>query len=194
MIAIEIDKDQVKRLVEATHKAGKGFKKEIATAINKVSKKTRLDMGKEVREHINIKKAESEKPISVSLSATPENLQAVVRLKKTPRLGLRHFGAKQNKKGVTARIGAKGKSFLNKGAFQGPRPGVMKTSWRGNVFRRVGKSRLPIIQIRGVSAYGAYVKNNLAGPQAEAVSAQLVYEIERRINFNVLRAKGLIKH
>ena len=194
MIAIEIDKDQVKRLVEATHKAGKGFKKEIATAINKVSKKTRLDMGKEVREHINIKKAESEKPISVSLSATPENLQAVVRLKKTPRLGLRHFGAKQNKKGVTVRIGAKGKSPPIKGAFQGPRPGVMKTSWRGNVFRRVGKSRLPIIQIRGVSAYGAYVKNNLAGPQAEAVSAQLVYEIERRINFNVLRAKGLIKH
>jgi len=192
MIAIEIDKGQVKRLVEATHKAGKGFKKEIAAAINQVSKKTRLDMGRGVREVVNLKKAESEKPISIRLAATPDNLQANVSLKKTPRLGLRHFGAKQNKKGVTYKIGKKSRS-LAVGAFQGSRPGVMKTSWRGNAFRRVGKGRLPIIQIKGVSAYGAYVKNNLAGPQAVAVTEELTKQIERRINLNVLRASGLVK-
>ena len=74
----------------------------------------------------------------------------------------------------------------------GPKPGAVKTSWRGNAFKRVGSGRLPIIQIKGVSAFGAYVKNNLAGPQVEAVNAELTKQIERRINLNVLRASGLV--
>lgn len=193
MIGIEIDKGQIQRLVDATHKAGKGFKKEIASAINQVSKKTRLDMGRGVREQVALNKAESEKPISVRASATAENLTAVVSLKKTPRLGLRHFGAKQNRKGVTYKIEKKGGRKNVPGAFMGPKPGAIKMSWRGNAFKRVGQARLPIIQIKGVSAYGAYKKNNLAGPQAEAVKEELTKQIERRINLNILRASGLVK-
>jgi hypothetical protein len=175
-------------------RAGKNITKEVAAAINQVSKKTRLDMGRQVRETIALKKQESEKPISVTATATAASLQATVRLKKTPRLGLRHFGAKQDKKGVTYKISRQGGRQRVNGAFLGPKPGVIKMSWKGNAFRRTGSGRLPIVQLKGVSAYGAYAKNELAIPLAADVMAELHKQIERRINQNILRAEGVLKH
>lgn len=185
--------DQVTRLVNATHKAGKQFKTEIAGAINATSKKTKLQMGRDIRNTVNMKKDEAEKPLSIRASATTSNLSAVVSLRKTKRLGLRHFGARQDKRGVSYKISKTGGRARVNGAFQGPTPRVMKLSWRGNAFKRVGKSRLPIVQIKGVSAFGAYVKNNLEGPQVKEVNAELSKQLERRINLNILRANGLVK-
>lgn len=192
MIAIEIDKGQLESLRQAAEQAKKKLPKELAAAINAVSKKTKLQMGRDIRATVALKKDESEKPLSIRASATAQNLQAIVSLKKTKRLGLRHFGARQDKRGVTFKIGKQGGRQRVNGAFQGPKPGVMKASWRGNVFRRVGKERTPIVQLKGVSAFGAYVKNNLQGPQVKAINAELTKQIERRIKLNVLRASGLV--
>ena len=191
-ISIEINADQLNRLSHAAIGAKKSLTKELAAAINAVSKKTKLEMGREIRATVNLKKDEAEKPLSIRAAASPQSLQAVVSLKKTPRLGLRHFGARQDKRGVSFKISKRGGRGRVDGAFMGPKPGAVKTSWRGNAFKRVGSGRLPIIQIKGVSAFGAYVKNNLTGPQVEAVNAELTKQIERRINFNVLRANGLV--
>lgn len=193
MLQIEINKDQLQRLATASASVGKKMKKELAAAINQVSKKTKLEMGRGIRATVNMKKEESEKPLSIRANATEQSLSAVVSLKKTPRLGLRHFGAKQNKTGVTFKIGKRGGRGSVTGAFLGPKPGAVKTSWRGNAFKRVGKNRLPIVQIKGVSAWGTYVKNSLAAPQAKAVETELRKQIDRRINLNVLRASGLVK-
>lgn len=193
MISIQLNMEQVTRLVNATHKAGKQFKTEIAGAINATSKKTKLQMGRDIRNTVNMKKDEAEKPLSIRASATTSNLSAVVSLKKTKRLGLRHFGARQDKRGVSYKISKTGGRSRVNGAFQGPTPKAMKLSWRGNAFKRVGKSRLPIVQIKGVSAFGAYVKNNLEGPQVKEVNAELSKQLERRINLNILRANGLVK-
>lgn len=191
-ISIEINADQLNRLSHAAIGAKKSLTKELAAAINAVSKKTKLEMGREIRATVNLKKDEAEKPLSIRAAASPQSLQAIVSLKKTPRLGLRHFGARQDKRGVSFKISKRGGRGRADGAFMGPKPGAVKTSWRGNAFKRVGSGRLPIIQIKGVSAFGAYVKNNLAGPQVEAVNAELTKQIERRINLNVLRANGLV--
>jgi hypothetical protein len=191
--AIEIDNSRLQRLADATAKARKNMKKELAAAINAVSKKTKLEMGRAIRNTVAMKKDESEKPLSIRANASESSLQAVVSLKKTPRLGLRHFGARQDKRGVTYKIAKQGGRSRANSAFSGPKPGVVKLSWKGNAFKRTGKNRLPIVQIKGVSAYGAYVKNELAAPQAKAVEAELTKQIERRINLNVLRASGLVK-
>jgi hypothetical protein len=193
VLAIEINKAQLRRLTGACISASKSLTKELAGAINQVAKKTKLEMGRDIRAVVAMKKDESEKPLSVRANATATNLSAVVTLKKTPRLGLRHFGARQDKRGVTYKISKTGGRSRVDGAFQGPKPGVMKTSWKGNAFKRVGKGRLPIVQIKGVSAYGAFVKNNLAAPRAAAVTDELHKQMERRINLNVLRANGLVK-
>lgn len=193
MISLEINQTQLTALVEAAHNAKKSFRKELAGAINQVAKKTKLEMGRDIRGVIAISKVESEKPLSIRATATNDNLQAIVSLKKTPRLGLRHFGAKQDKRGATYKIRKKGGRQRVNVAFMGPKPGAVKTSWKGNVFKRTGKARLPIVQLKGVSAYGAYKKNDLEGPQAKAVEEELAKQINRRINLNVLRASGLVK-
>ena len=192
MIGIEIKADQLTRLREATGEAKKNFTKELAGAINAVSNKTKLQIGRDIRATVALKKDESEKPISIRATATPENLKAIVTLKKTKRLGLRHFGARQDKRGVSYKINKKGGRSRADGAFQGPKPGVMKTSWKGNAFKRVGASRLPIVMLKGVSAYGAYAKNELSGPQVKAIEDELAKQMERRIKLNVLRANGLV--
>ena len=199
MITIDIDASQITRLEEAVARAGKNIAKEVAAAINKVSKKTRLDMGGQVRDVIAIKKAESEKPIKVVATATAGSLQALVRLKKTDRLGLRHFKARQDKKGVSYKIATKGKRERVDGAF-------LIAKFGGNAFIRKGakiiaskgryrgKLRQPIVQLNGVSVYGAYRHHKLALPLEADVLAELHKQIERRINQNILRAEGVLKH
>ena len=192
MISIEIDAKQLKALQKAVERSGKKFANELAGAINAVSKKTKLQIGRDIRATVAMPKAEAEKPLSIRGTATEQNLSATVTLKKTKRLGLRHFGARQDKRGVSYKIDKQGGRKRVQGAFQGPKPGVQKMSWKGNAFKRVGASRLPIVMLKGVSAYGAYAKNELSGPQVEAINAELTKQMERRIKLNILRAEGLV--
>jgi hypothetical protein len=192
MIAIEINRAQLQRLTDAVKASGKKLPKEIAGAINQVSRKTKLEMGRDIRKQVAIPKDEVEKPLKIKTQATGESLSAIVSLKKTPRLGLRHFGARQDKRGVSYKISKRGGRKRVDGAFQGPKPGAMKTSWKGNAFKRVTKSRLPIIKLLGVSAYGTYKRNEMAGPQVKAIEDELSKQLDRRINLNVLRASGLV--
>lgn len=193
MLKINIDAMQLKRLEVAAGNAKKSINKELAGAINAVSKKTKLQVGRDIRKTVNLKKDEAEKPLSIRSTAKENNLMAVVSLRKTRRLGLRHFGARQDKKGVSYKISKTGGRSRVQGAFQGPKPGVMKMSWKGNAFKRVGKERLPIVMLKGVSAFGAYAKNDLEGPQVKEINAELSKQMERRINLNILRANGLVK-
>lgn len=192
MISIEVDAKQLAELRKAVGRAGKKFPRELAAAINAVAKKTKIKIGRDVRATIAISKAEAEKPLAIRSKATEADLKAVVSLRKTKRLGLRHFGARQDARGVSYKISKQGGRKRVPGGFQGPRPGVMKMSWRGNVFKRVGKSRLPIVHVRGVSAYGAYMKNDLSEQQVQDINQELTKQVDRRIKLNILRAEGLV--
>ena len=208
MIAIEIDKGKLKELRASVDKAGKSFPKELAGAINQVGRKTRLDMGREVRKVIAVKKKPSERHIKVVSKATAEHLQTVVTLskgKKPYRPGLQDFGAKQHGSGVSYRISKTGGRKTVKGAFMGPKPGVLAPWLYGGVYKRTGgaktkarkgryagKMREPIIKLNGVSVYAAYKKNNLTGPQIKTINAELAKEMDRRIKLNILRANGLV--
>jgi hypothetical protein len=192
MIGIEIDAKQLKRLRESVGKAKTKFGRELAAAVNQVSRKTKLDIGRDVRSVIAIKKAESEKPLKIKGKATEAAPQVTVSLAKTARLGLHHFGARQDKRGVSFKISKKGGRQRVDGAFQGPKPGVQNIRWKGNAFKRIGKERLPIVRLRGVSAYGAYVKNNFTDQQIQTIDTELSKQMERRIKLNILRASGLV--
>jgi len=193
MISMNIDQSQIKRLESAVRAAGKSMSKEISAAINAVAKKTRLDMGRKIRSELNIGKESVESTIKTVRPSTPGSLSAGVRLNKTKRIPLRDFGAKQNKVGVSFKISKKGGRGAVQGAFQGPKPGVMKASWRGRVFKRAGKERLPIVQLMGPSPWGVFVKRRMTAVQIAETEAELKKQMERRINLNVLRANGLVK-
>jgi hypothetical protein len=193
MISLSIDRSQISKLEAAVRNAGKSMSKEIAAAINATAKKTRLDMGRKIRSELNIGKESIESVIKIVRPATPTGLSAGARLNQTKRIPLRDFGAKQNKAGVSYKISKKGGRGSVEGAFQGPKPGAMKASWRGRVFKRVGKDRLPIVQLMGPSPWGVFVKQRMTAAQVKETEAELAKQIERRINLNVLRANGLVK-
>lgn len=193
MIAIEINAKQLKRLREATGKAKKSFGKELAAAINQTAKKTRLNIGRDIRKTVNLKKDITEKQISLRVTATAETPRAVVSLKKSDRIGLQHFGGRQNKRGVSYKISKQGGRKTVHGGFMGPRPGQLAPRLYGGAFKRVGKSRLPIVKLYGVSPFGAYAKNNFEPVEAVFIEKNLQAQLERRINLNILRANGLVK-
>jgi hypothetical protein len=192
MFAIEVSVTQLARLTKAVGDARKSLPKEISAAINATAKKTRLDMGRKIRSEINVKKEPVEKVIKLVRQSTAGSLSAQVNLAKSARLPLREFGSRQNKSGVSYKISKKGGRATVQGAFQGPKPGVMKASWRGRVFKRVGKERLPIVQLMGPSPWGVFVKKRMTPAQMKEIETELAKQIERRINLNVLRANGLV--
>ena len=192
MISIELDAKQLKRLVVATGKAKKKFPRELAAAINSVAKKTRIRIGRRIRETINLKKAIAERPIKIKKTATAETPVGVVSIDRERREGLQNFAARQNGKGVSYKIDKRGGRKLIAGAFMGPRPGVLAPKLHGGVFRRAGKSRHPIVKLYGVSPYGAYAKNDMSQVEVQFINKGLMTEMERRIKLNILRAEGLV--
>jgi len=192
MIGIEINAKQLKKLREATGRAGKKFPRELAAAVNSVSKKTRISIGRRIRTTINLKKAQAEKPIKIKRTATAETPVGVVSIDKETRMGLQHFAARQNGRGVSYKIDKRGGRKLVASAFMGPRPGDLAPKLHGGVFKRVGKSRQPIVKLYGVSPYGAYAKNEMSKAEVEFINKSLMTEMERRIKLNILRAEGLV--
>jgi hypothetical protein len=192
MFAVEVSTTQLSRLTKAVGEARKSLPREISAAINATAKKTRLDMGRKIRSEINVKKEPVEKVIKLVRQSSAGSLSAQVSLSKTARLPLREFGARQTKSGVSYKISKKGGRGSVPGAFQGPKPGVMKASWRGRVFKRVGKERLPIVQLMGPSPWGVFVKKKMTPAQMKEIETELAKQIERRINLNVLRANKLV--
>lgn len=193
MIGIEIEAKQLKRLRVAVGKAGKSFPKELSAAINATAKKSRLEIGRQIRAQVNIKKAIAEKQINIRGIATAQRPVGKVSIDKSNREGLQHFGARQNKSGVTYKINKQGSRGRVDGAFMGPRPGALAPKLHGGVFKRVSKSRLPIVKLFGVSPWGAFKRNDMEPIQVEFIEKNLQKQMERRINLNILRANGLVK-
>lgn len=194
MIALSATARGEKRLAKLLGGNAKKLRREIAVAVNATSKKTVSIWAKEVSKEIATAQKNIKATIKVSRKAAATESKsptAVVTQRKTGRIPLRDFGAKQNKKGVTYRI-SKGKRGFAAGAFQGPKPGVMKASWRGRVFKRVGEGRLPIIQLFGPSPWGVSIENNLTNPVGKATKVELLKQIERRTRFIKLKQSGAI--
>lgn len=192
MIAIEIDAKKLKELRAAVDRAGKKFKPEFAAALNATAKKARSEIGQKIRTELVVKASDVNKLIKINRRATSQSLVSGVSLTKTARLPLRAFGARQIRTGVTYRISKQGGRKLVKGAFQGPKPGVIKVSWRGNVFKRIGPERLPIVKLMGVSPWGVFTKKRMTPKQEQDIKAELKKQIDRRIKLNILRAEGLV--
>lgn len=189
---IDFDTTQLKRLGELMANDHKKLKSELMRAVNATAKKTESLMAKEISKELATTQKEIKQKIKITKRADKGelNISAVVTVAKTSRLPMRLFTPKQNKAGVTYRISkTKGRKTVLE-AFQGPKIGVQKVAWRGNAFRRKGKSRLPIVKLRGPSPWGVFVKNNQKPAVEVKAGDELMKQVERRIRFHVLKQAG----
>ena len=193
MISIEVNAKQLKELREASGKAKKSFAKELSAGINDTVRKTEVNIGREIRSVVNLK-VKVVKDAIKTRRASAQNLRGIVSLRHEERWGsgLQHFGARQNKTGVSYQISKQGGRKTIAGAFMGPKPGQLAPKLHGGVFKRAGKTRLPIVKLYGVTPYAAYVKNDFDEMEVVFINKNLQAQIDRRIKLNVLRANGLV--
>lgn len=158
MIDINIRKSDLQKIKKAMESVGKTeVKKMVAQAVNRAAKKTYSatsepkGLSQLVREHLNIKAAQFKKDVKLPTKATPTRLSSKIQMMKTKRTNLVNFGASQNNKGVSYKIMKSGARNTAPGAFIA----------KNQVFRRVGKSRLPIIKLQGVSIWGWAIENQM---------------------------------
>lgn len=189
--AIKIDKRQIEKLQKVMNASPAKLTREVTIAINETQKKTLREVVKPVASELAIAQKIIKTAIKGQRSKKKE-LRASVTVTKTERISLREFRPKQNKKGVAYKISkTKGRRMMP-GAFQGPKPGAIKVSWRGNVFKREGKSRLPIHKKSGPSVWGVYVKSNKDRGIRKGAQKELSRQIQRRIRFQKLKQSGAI--
>jgi len=190
---ITVDSASAARLKAAIEGTAKELKKELRIALNYTAKKAKSLTSKVVRDELaHVKKSDVDFTMKVHLIEGESSLTASLEVKKTDRISLRFFKPKQTKVGVSYQISKRGGRKTVAGAFQGPRPGLMKASWKGNAFRRKGKGRLPIAKLRGPSTWGVMTKGKKTGPSIELIDAELQKQIERRVRFITLKKTGAI--
>lgn len=194
MVSIDIPKRQLDRLDQAIAGTGRKIRREIATAVNATAKKSRGVINKQIRTELATKKAAVDRVVAVTRKASnqSESPTAAVTLSKTARISLKEFGARQTRAGSSYRISKSTGRNTAQGAFMGPRPGATSVRLKGHVFKRQGKSRLPIRKLWGPSPWGVFVGKNMQGPTMKETRNELEKQIERRIRFVTLKAQGKI--
>lgn len=189
---VGVDSASVNSLKAALKDTTRKLKAELKIAVNATAKKSKSIINKEIRSELAVTAKVVAPTIRILTTATDANISATVEVKKTSRIPLRDFGARQTKAGVTFKTSKTRGRKTVQGAFQGPKPGVMKASWRGRVFKRVGKTRLPIVQLFGPSPFGVMTKGKKLGPSKEQTQAELEKQIQRRVRFITLKKAGTI--
>lgn len=180
---VKIADSQIAGLKNAIQDTGRSLRKELLIAVRSTAKKTQADIARKLSKDLNLKQKVVKKAVRVSSDASVLDLTAEVEVKKDKRFNLTSFGAKQNKQGVTYKTLKSGAKKTAKGAFQIDR-------WGGRTFKRVGKERGPLQNLRGPSPWGRFVVGKLIGPTAEQTEVELKKQIDRRIRFIVLKSSG----
>ena len=193
MISFSSNRREIAELAKALEGSPSKIRKQLAIAVNKTAKKALSQLAKEDAKELAATQKVIKATMKVETKATAtRNPTSTIVQKKTGRISLRDFNARQTKAGTTYKTSKTGGRKTVLGAFQGPKPGVIKASWRGHVFKRKGKERLPIVKLFGPSPWGVTVKNRLTRPVVKFSRAQLKKEIKERTRFLNLKKSGAI--
>jgi len=191
-VRISIDPSQIARMKKSIEDTGRNLRKELAVACNATASKGKSIIAKQISKELATPQKNIRATISQSRKAKDTDISATLEVRKDRRISLKEFGARQTKTGVSYKIStSRGRKSIP-GAFQGPKPGLINVKTKGNVFKRAGKARLPIVKLYGPSTWGVFVVGKKQGPSVTEIEAELKKQIDRRIRFIELKASGAI--
>jgi hypothetical protein len=187
---IAITSQGLQELAKAVSGKTKDLKKNLAIAINDTSRFCKSQIAKEIEgTGVNLTQKVIKTALKDSGRANAARLGVQITLKKGFRFGLNAFKARQTKKGVSYSITKKGGATKLPNAFIPKRYG-------GKVYIRKatgkGSGRGPLRQLRGISPWGVFVKNQTTSLVSEKTQAELNKQVVRRIRFLTLKASGKI--
>ena len=185
-IKLEFNQTQMATLQKELRGWPAGIRKAMYQSINDTTTKLRGQMASDLSKSITMKRRDIV-PLISRTKAKAAKLQANVEMKEAARVSLARFSAKQTKKGITYKIKKSGPRSLIKSAF-----GLSIDKLNRQVFRRVGKSRLPIVRLFGPSPAVAFLGEKLDVKTEFDADALLDKNLNRRIKFLLLKRSGAI--
>ncbi len=209
MLQITFKKDSMNRVKQIMESIGANVRKELAVAVNATVGDAKKASAKELGKVFFVPNKTLKKLVGQKRRANERRIEAVMALREGYAFPLKFFKPVHGKSGVKVKMdkrikGKKGESLVA-GAFQGPRPGVMKRTWKGNVFARqgdkrkmtkgryAGKMRQPIVKLYGPSPAQAIEDAGIGKLIAAVSSKQLSIQVQERLRFLLLKAQGGLK-
>ena len=203
MLRAHVNSAKLKKISELLKNNPKKLKKEFSIAVNATAKIAKKDATDRIAGELATKKSSISKTITNPRKASASEPTAVVRVSKTKRIPLRDFGARQVGKGVSYKTSKSQGRKLAKSAFIPSQPGPKRDKKTGrfikrtrqpmlgaNVFKRQGKTRLPIVKLKGPSTWGVYKKKKMQPQTEKVVRRELTKQIDRRLRFLKLKKSG----
>jgi len=172
-----------------------GVAKATAGAINDLLKQARTDLVRGVTSQVKVKAASVRSRIKIR-NALASNLSGSIKLQEKARIGLVSFGARATRKGVTYQIGKQtGRQTITDAFIAKARGGRRSDGTPGEqlsvnrVFRRRGKSRLPLFDLKGPSLNAVVNKNRIDAAVSKTINAKLPERVAARIKLLIERGK-----
>jgi hypothetical protein len=184
MLKIDVGSEQLRILDDKMKTFGTRMNGKTATAVNKTARMVRDKMNKQITQKFNIslRNLKKKRIIFQSKKAKATQLEAQVRLKKTPKLGVQYFGPKHTGAGVTFALERGGSRKLISKAFMGPRAGKKAPKLNGGVFiREAGAKRLPINKLYALSPWGMYRSGHMQVATTQYADQMLRFYVEKTL-------------
>jgi hypothetical protein len=209
-LGIQLDQAQITQAEMTLRHIPGAIKRAVVRAGNETFAEARTFIVKSVREKINIKasdiKSHIKKPLAMRWVGGKVEGKLVVPWGE--RLGLKYFGAKQTKQGVTyairkgagrsripsAFIGTQrlgGQVFIRRGPRKRPR--VKKLIHSPSTNKRYAWPDLPIKKLQGASIWGVLLKNNLLEPVRQKMQRDFHKNLLQRVDAELLRSQGRLR-
>lgn len=201
VINVSVDARKMDDVTRLLADVKNGVPKALVGAINDTSRNQVTAISKAIRERVNIKKRDIDPHIRRTM-ATPAKMSGTITLSESKRLGLKYFGSKYLRKkdkinlkgslesihramgGVSYQINRKQSRKIVPGSFIGNK------RLGEQVYKREGRK---LIKLRGPSPWGVFVIAGLRKKTVTDTNALLEKNLDRRVNFLILKHSGAIK-
>jgi hypothetical protein len=182
MIIISAADDTLKRFGNQLGALGEGdAHKALARAVNRVTTTVHGRVIKAVAKQSSIPRYIVKGAVKRRLTSVKPGqgaIEGVVWATGKP-ISLKYFHPRQVSYGVTAKV--QGGSVQYPHAFMGPRPGVLASALRGNVFIRTSSRRFPIKMLYGPSVPEELVRGETVKIFEETVATMLPARVQHEI-------------
>jgi len=168
---VTMDKAQVARVRAALQDLGQNANKQIAIAIGKTAAKVKIAAARKLRESLKVPVKVLKKAVRIKRPKSDEELTATIILAYGYPIPLKYFGAKQLKRGVTYKIDP---TFKRKDLL---RDAFIVERYGGNVFKRKGKDRGPLIKMHGPAPGDYYEKGGVTEVAVKTANEELPKQI-----------------
>jgi hypothetical protein len=178
---LKVEARGMKNLLSGLQNASDNLPKELNIALGLAANKVKSLVAKEINRELNVKQKVIKKQVERKLDRNKVTASVIV--KKSSRIPLKEFQAKQDRQGVKAKISKRRGQKLYKSAF-------IIGKFGDHVFHRPNNGRR-ISKLKGPSPYGI-VKNNdtVTGIIVDASRQEVLHQIERRVRFLNLKKTG----